>query len=299
MTKPVLSIIIVSYNTKDLTTNCIKSIATDKGLLDIPHEIIIVDNASSDGSQAALEKIKTIKLIKNKQNLGFGTANNQGLKISQGNYILLLNSDTLILKSAISQCLTWLSAHGQAGIVTGQLLNPDQTIQISGGFFPTLSNIFTWSTNLDDLPLVNKIIPPFHPHTPDFYTKDKFFTQDHQQDWVTGAFMLIRKSLIDAVAGFDPNYFMYGEEVELCYRIKKLFPDYQTWYLTTPKIIHIGGASSTNKSHPIIKEYQGVLSFFKKHRPHQYFLVKILLKVNACLRGLIRPKTYLPICSKI
>ena len=310
MTNPILSIIIVSYNTADLTLNCLKSIIQDKGLAQIDYEIIVVDNNSSDDSLTKINQFKTdiktkknisLKLIINKTNHGFGKANNQGLKIASGNYILFLNSDTLILHSAISQSLDWLCSHPESSICTAQLLNHDKTIQASGGFFPNLANIFTWCLSLDDLPLVNKIIKPIHPHTPQFYTKDKFYLSDHRQDWVTGAFFLTRKPLLDKVNGFDENYFMYGEELELAYRIHQITPNNQVWYLIGPQIIHFGRASAVKKLDPILNEYKGFLSFFKKHKPKwQYPLVKVLLKINALIRSIIHfSPVYLQACSKI
>lgn len=284
MNNPLLSIIITNYNTADLTVNCLQSIYQDKGLKDIPFEVIIVDNASTDDSVLKIKKFPVV-LIQNKINSGFGKANNQGFKVAKGNYFLLLNSDTIILHSAISQSLNWLSSHPEAGICTAQLLNSDKTIQMSGGFFPNLFNIFTWALGLDDLPLVNKIISPFHPHTPNFYTHDNFFTKDHPQDWVTGAFMLLRRELIDKTGGFNENYFMYGEELELTYRIHKAFPQLQAWYLVGPQIIHLGGASSKNKQVIFDREYEGIISFFKIHRPkYQLPIIKALLKINQFLQ---------------
>jgi len=300
--KPILSIIIISYNTSQLTLNCIKSIFQDKGLKEIPFEIIVIDNNSLDDSLSQLQKLgKKIILIQNKSNAGFGKANNQGLKIAQGNYILFLNSDTIILHSAISQSLDWLCSHPETSTCTAQLLNQDKTIQASGGFFPNLLNVFTWCFNLDDLPLINNLIKPLHPHTPTFYTHDKFYLKDHPQDWVTGAFMLTRKSLLEKIGGFDENYFMYGEEVELSYRIKKTTSNNQVWYLIGPQIIHIGGASAKNRLDPILNEYRGILSFFQKHKPKwQYQPTKLLLKINAFLRAVIHlSPIYLQACSKI
>lgn len=295
--KPTLSIIVISYNTAKITQDCLDSVFKDKGLCfdlksppsdhTIPTEIIVIDNASTDNSVSLLKKTPHIKLIINKKNTGFARANNQGTKIAQGNYILFLNSDTLILHSSISQSLNWLSSHPEASTCTAQLLNANKSIQASGGFFPNLINVFTWSVGLDDLPFVNKIIPPLHPHTPDFYTKDKFYLSNHRQDWVTAAFMLVRKSSLPRSGPFDPDYFMYSEEIELSYRIKQKNPKTQCWYLIGPQIIHLGGASAKNKADPIINEYRGILSFFKKHRPPFYYqIVKIILNTNACLRSL-------------
>jgi len=303
MIKPVLSIIIISYNTADITINCLKSVLSDKGLefdLDkkytqnepdtIPTEIIVVDNASTDDTTTRLKGLKTkINIIKNSKNLGFSKANNQGFKIASGNYILLLNSDTIINHSAISQSLIWLSTHPEAGVCTGQLLNKDGTVQPTGGFFPNLLNTITWSLFLDDLPFVNKIIPPIHPHPPQFYTKDNFYLKDRQLDWVTGAFMLIRKELVDNTKGFDPNYFMYAEELEWSYRIKQTFPHLQTWYLTWPQITHLGGASATNNTHKLLNEYLGILHFFKKHKPKLAKFARIFLRLGAFIRSLFNP----------
>ena len=300
--KPILSIIIISYNTCDITLNCIKSIFQDKGLKSTPFEIIVIDNDSHDNSVKELKKLGSkIILITNKVNSGFGKANNQGLKIAKGNYILFLNSDTIILHSAISQSLDWLCSHPEASTCTAQLLNKDKSIQASGGFFPNLGNVFTWCLSLDDLPLVNKIIKPLHPHTPVFYTHDKFYLKDHRQDWITGAFMLTRKNLLEKTKGFDESYFMYGEEVELSYRISQSTPNNQVWYLVGPQIIHLGGASATSRLDPIVNEYKGILSFFKKHRPNwQYPIVKFLLKINAFTRAVIHfSPLYLQACSKI
>jgi hypothetical protein len=295
---PILSIIIVSYNTADITLDCLRSIKEDKGLKNIDYEIIVIDNDSKDDSILKIKKFEhslkiencKLKIIQNSINAGFGKANNQGIRIAKGNYILLLNSDTIILHSSISQSLDWLCSHPEASTCTAQLLNKDKTIQASGGFFPNCLNVFAWSIGLDDLPFINKIIKPLHPHTPAFYTRDTFYLKDHQQDWVTGAFMLIRKELLDKVGGFDENYFMYGEEVELSYRIKKVTKNNQVWYLVGPQIIHLGGASATSRLNPILNEYLGILSFFKKHKSNcQYLFVKIIIKINAFLRSLIFP----------
>ncbi|MFA6518518.1 MAG: glycosyltransferase family 2 protein [Candidatus Shapirobacteria bacterium] len=297
--KPILSIIIVSYNVAPFIENCLKSIFADKNLdfngdsknSKTPAELIIVDNHSSDASVSIIKnfqiknclKISNFKLKISHSNQGFSQANNLGVKQAQGNYLLFLNPDTVILHSSISQSLDWLSSHPEALGCTAQLLNTDKTIQPSGGFFPNLLNLFTWSTNLDDLPLTNDLIKPIHPHSPIFYTHPKFYLQDHSQDWLTGACILLRKNAFDQVGGFDQDYFMYGEELELCYRLKKVFPLKKFWYLIGPQITHLGGGSSVNRLNPLINEYHGIIAFFKKHQPSwQLPLAKLLIKFN-CL----------------
>ena len=299
MVKPLLSIIIISYNTSQITLDCLASIFKDKKLSfslaqnsdhTIPAEIILIDNASQDDSVSQIKKkYPLVKIIDNKTNLGFGLANNQGLKIAQGNYLLLLNSDTIILHSAISQSLEWLSSHPESLCCTAQLLNTDKTIQASGGYFPNLFNCFTWLTCLDDLPLINHLIKPFHPHTPNFYTHDNFFTKDHSQDWLTGAFMLFRREPILAVDGFSKKFFMYGEEMEMCYRISKKYPLQTFDYLIGPQIIHLGGKSTKDKQQIFEREYLGIETFFSIHRPKwQLPIIKTLISVNRFLKKCLK-----------
>ncbi len=279
--KPLLSIIIVSYNTSKLTISCIKSILQDSDLKNgnIPFEIIIIDNNSKDDSVAKIENLNlnNLHLIKNSNNPGFGFANNQGFKIAKGQYLLLLNSDTLITNSSISQCLTWLSSHPDCACVSPQLLNTDGSIQETGGYFPNFINILAWRTHLDDLPFFNKIIKPFHPHGPNFYTKDDFYTKDQVLDWLTGAFILTRKSILNKVKGFDETFFMYAEEVDLQYRIKQAFPSLYNQYLSGPKIIHHRGASAKNKSDILLQEKKGIKRFFEIHKPQQLPFLKPFL----------------------
>lgn len=289
--KPILSVIIVNWNTADMTIDCIKSIYADKGLKNIPFEIILVDNASSDDSVAKINKLiksaklDNLKLLVNTDNLGFGKANNQGVKISTGNFLLLLNTDTIILHSAISQSLNWLSSHPEAYGCTAQLLNKDKTIQPSGGYFPNVWNMAALLLHLDDLPLVNSIIPPFHPHSPNFYTHDTYFLKDHPQDWLTGAFMLLRREVFTKVNGFNPEFFMYGEEMEMCYRIHQAYPQMQLWYLVGPQIIHLGGASSKSKQIIFDREYLGFEGFFRMHRSTtEQKVIKLLISINRFLQ---------------
>lgn len=289
MTHPILSIIIPSFNTADLTVNCLKSILADKGLKTTPYEIIVIDNASTDDSVLKIKSLKLshLKLEINSVNVGFSQANNQAITIAKGNYLLFLNSDTIILHSAISQSLDWLSSHPESAGCTAQLLNHDLTIQASGGFFPNLINTFTWCSGLDDLPFINLLIKPIHPHTPNFYTHDNYYTTDHSQDWITGAYLLIRKNLVEAVHGFDANYFMYGEELEMCYRISKMYPQMKFWYLVGPQIIHLGGGSTKSKKQIFDREYQGFQSFFQKHHPRELWLVNRFISLNRFLHSTV------------
>jgi len=284
-----LSIIIINFNTKKITSDCLKSIV--KMTKGIDYEIIVVDNASKDGSVQMLEslrkKIPNLKLINNRENKGFGPGNNQGLRIAKGNYILLLNTDTIIHDNVLSEITSWMDANPDAGIVTCALKNRDGSLQGTGGYFPTLTRVFSWMFFIEDIPLLDSLIKPFHPvhgQSP-FYKGISFFQNKHQQDWITGAFMLMRSEVVKQVGYFDEDYFMYTEEVDYCYRTKK--KEWKVWYLPTWSITHLGGASSTSEF-PILSEYKGIKIFYKKHqKPWQYTLLRGFLKGGALLRMII------------
>jgi len=306
MSYPVLSIIIISYNTKELLEQCIESIIkslTNSRINELKKiEIIVVDNNSKDGTREYLKKLQTtnfkfqtsfkhqtsnIKLqtILNDQNLGFAKANNQGIKIARGEYILLLNSDTKIIeRDFFGKILKFLDSHPKVGILGPQLLWEDGKIQASGGYFPTLERIFFWAFFLDDLPILGNIIHSYHPHTPSFYWKNKYYQNYHQQDWITGACFFIRKEIINKIGVLDEKFFMYVEELEFCYRAKKA--GFETIYYPRAKIIHLGGKSGTSLG-ATIGEFQGLKYFYKKHKPKwQLPILKFLLKTAAFWRFL-------------
>lgn len=280
-----LSIIIVSYNTKKLLEDCLVSIKKNLGKID--YEVIVVDNASSDGSVELIKSYTSrmpLKFIDSGGNIGFGRANNLGMKISKGKYVLLLNSDTIIEKPFLKEMMEWMDKHLKVGITSCALKNADGSLQGTGGYFPTLLRVFSWMFFLEDLPLIDKLIKPFHPmHAYSFFYKGtSFFHQEGERDWVTGAFFLMKKEVIDKVGYFDPEFFMYTEEVDLCYRIKKA--GWKIWYLPKWSIIHYGGASSTSEF-PILSEYKGIKIFYRKRMPSwQYPIVRIFLKLGALIR---------------
>jgi len=300
--KPTLSIIIVSYNTRGLLQRCLQSILRNDRRLEfqgkklalseeekIPAEIIVVDNASSDGTQEYLKKLKVkiprLKIIFNQKNLGFAQANNQGMEIAEGEYVLLLNSDTIIPEGAISQTLLWLANHPEVGVVTCKLLNPDRTIQATGGFFPHLLNLICWAFFLDDLPGINRLIKPYHPHAGRLEWGEKWYQKTRELDWVTGAFLLTRQAVIREVGRLDQGFFMYVEELEWCYRIKKR--GWRIFFYPGAKIIHLGGGSGGSET-AILGEDQGLLRFFALHRPSwQQIFLKFILRAKNLNRWLL------------
>ena len=278
-----LSIVIVSYNTKKLLNSCLFSVFQNTVGLD--YEIIVVDNASSDGSVKLLlrlaKKGTNLKPICNRANVGFGKANNQGIKKAIGKYILFLNSDTLIKDNILGEMVRWMEEHPEVGAATCALKNKDGSLQGTGGYFPNLLRVLTWMFFIDDIPYLDLLIKPFHPmhSSSPFYKNVGHFKKTKEVDWITGAFILARAEALNKIGGFDEGYFMYTEDVDLCYRIKKL--GWKIWYLPNWSIIHLGGSSS-NKEYPLIKEYEGIKIFYRKHKQNwQYPILRILLKVGA------------------
>jgi hypothetical protein len=289
-----VSVVIVSFNTQKLTVDAVNSvIEKTKG---VSLEIIVVDNNSQDGSVNVLTKLagsnKNITLILNSENIGFGEGNNQGIKKAKGKYILLLNSDTLVTDNVIGEMVGWMDRNLKVGIASCSLKNKDGSIQATGGYFPTLPKVFVWMTFLDDLPGISSVLKPFHPmhNLSPFGANTGFYEKDHPMDWVTGAFFLIRGETVRNVGYFDKDYFMYMEEVDYCFRAKKL--GWGIEYLPKWSVIHFGGASSV-KEFSLMSEVSGLKIFYKKHMPSwQFPVLRLFVKMGALLRILIFGKTY-------
>ena len=274
-----LSVIIVNFNTKELLGDCLSSIY--KFTKGVNFEVFVVDNNSKDGSQAMVrEKFPQVKLILNRDNLGFTKANNQGMKIARGNYILLLNSDTYLIENSFKKLLDEAKSLSTLGALGPQLLNQDKSIQQSTGFFPHLPQVFFWMSFIDDLP-GGQYLKPYH------VDHDSFYKKERQVDWITAAAILVPKNVIKKVSVLDEKIFMYGEEIEWCYRIKKA--GYNIYFSPIAKIVHIGrGSSQKIPNKAFIGEYQGVIYFYAKYKSKVSLqIVRLLLKIGALARIII------------
>jgi GT2 family glycosyltransferase len=283
-----ISIIIVNYNTQQLLFECLKSIYNPKlKEMDNLIETIVIDNASSDDSQIMLAKcFPKVKIINNTKNIGFGKANNQGVKIAQGEWVLLLNSDTQFKLDTLKKILLVINQAHWLDVIGCKILNPDGTIQPSAGYFPSLIRITSQMLFWDDLPIVKHYFKPYQ------QSLRKFYSQFHQVDWVTGAFFLISNKLYQKVKGFDESIFMYGEEVELCYRLKafgatiKFNPEIEIFH-------NKGGSSNNGFEAAIIGEYKGLIRIYQKEYPEQLVWCRMILTLGAllrvCLFGMINP----------
>jgi hypothetical protein len=240
-----LSIIIINYNTKELTLSCIESIYKSKPKVDL--EVIVVDNGSNDGSVEALEKLKRIRLIRNKKNLGFSRANNQAIKKARGKYILLLNSDTIVKEGSIDKLFWFAKKRQGVGVVAPRLLNLDGSVQASVFRFPTIRRAIRqyW---LRKKGLLDKYAP----------RADKPI----KVEVVVMAAFLITPEALKKVGLLNEKYFMYFEDLDYCRRVKRA--SLKIYYLPTTEIIHLHGASGGNIKQLILssKIYHGSLRHY-------------------------------------
>jgi N-acetylglucosaminyl-diphospho-decaprenol L-rhamnosyltransferase len=251
--KPDVSVIVVNWNTCDLLAQCLASILDTRGSLEV--EVLVVDNASSDGSQAMVRsRFPGVRLIENKENVGFARANNQAMALSGGRYALMINSDAVATKGAMQALVALADAESRAGIVGAQLLNPNGSFQASYSPFPTLGREFLILTGLGRL-----LRGRWYPSLGAMEDKGPQIV-----DYVEGACLLARRQATQEVGGLDEGYFMYAEEVDWCYAMKQR--GWQVWYQPDARIIHHGGASSCHRQTQREADlYRSRVRFFRKH----------------------------------
>lgn len=251
-----LSIIIVSYKVKELLLNCLHSVHENRDGLDL--EVIVVDNSSEDGSvEMVRELFPETKLVENKQNLGFAHANNQGFFQSNGRNILFLNPDTVVLPDAFKKTVRFIDQHPEVGVVGCKIFNPDGSLQYSCRSFPNLLNYFFESTFLYKIFPRNRIVGKF-------YMTHFDYDQTREVDVVLGAFLLIKREVLKEVGGFDERFFIYSEETDLCYRVRKAGK--KVLFYPGTEIIHYGGSStSLNSMGMVQQEHKSRFLFMRKH----------------------------------
>lgn len=258
-----LSIIIVNYNTKEFLKGCLKSIyETAKN---IKFEICVVDNASDDDSAQMVESnFPDVKLIKNKENFGFAKANNQGIETSTGRYILLLNPDVIVYPGAIEKMVEFMDKNHEAGAIGAKLLNPDGSVQISGYYckFPSVSQVLFFYTALRHISFKIPLLKHRFWHHLDT-------EKPCEVDQPPGACLMIRGSVIEQVGLLDEVFFLFFNDVDLCYRIKKA--GWKIFYYPEAQMLHFGGRSFTSediedKINWSLYSRRGLEDFFKKHQ---------------------------------
>lgn len=277
----VVSVIIISYNTVDLTIRCLTQLYQTQGQ---KLEVFVVDNGSTDKTVETIKsRFNQVKVISNSDNVGFGRANNQAMKLATGKYFLLLNSDCFVEKDTVSTLITAMEAIRNVDVLGCKLLNSDGSLQPSYGYFPNLTRIAALMTFVDNFPVVNRFFPSIHVREPSRYQAAT------NVDWVMGALMLVKREVFEKTGGFDENYFMYGEEVEWMKRARAA--GFRVMYVPQTTAVHIGGASSPNKAPALIGEIVSWKYFFGKYYPSwQRFIMAAFVTLGCGLRILLKPE---------
>ena len=263
-----VSLIIVNWNTRDILSGCLQSIYEQANNLDF--EVIVIDNASTDGSAEMIKKeFPQIVLIENSHNRGFAAANNQGIAITKGRYVLLLNSDTMVLDNATTKTVKFADGYPEAAVVGCKVLNPDRTLQPTCFMFPSILNMLLSATYLYKL-----------------FPRSKFFGRERMTWWdrndvrevdvVTGCFMLVRRKAIEQVGLMDERFFVYGEETDWCYRFKKV--GWKVMFTPDAQIVHYGGQSSKKVAVEMALQLRGsILYFFEKNKSRSEYVFACFL----------------------
>lgn len=279
-----VTIVIVSYNVADLLQECIVSVKEETTC---EYEIIVVDNNSVDNS---VEMVKAnhpdVKLIQNMNNIGFAKANNQAFREAKGRYIFMLNPDTIILEKAVDDLVKFMDEHADAGACGPKVLNPDGSLQPSCHHFPTILMRLIEHTRLRHK-----------------YPKSKVFGKEYmtywnyheikEVDWITGCSLMLRKTVLDQIGTLDENYFMYTEEMDICYRLNKA--GWKVMFYPFVSIIHYWGKSSLDQKEEKQPSdastkylFKTKYYFFKKNYGYAYFT--LLRTIDLIFYGMVLTK---------
>jgi N-acetylglucosaminyl-diphospho-decaprenol L-rhamnosyltransferase len=276
-----LSIIIVSWNTRELLLQCLSSLSDY--LPSLSAETIVVDNASTDGSaQAVEEQFPWVHLITNQENVGFSRANNQAINQSGGHYILLLNPDTEVYPGSLETLVNYLNEHPAVGAVGARILNPDGSLQDSCYPAPSLSRELWRLLHLDAIvPYGTYHMSSWHSETP------------RKVDTLLGACLLLRRDALVNIGLLDEEYFFTGEEIDLCHRLGRA--GWHIHWVPQARVVHYGGQSSKQVAEKSFLFLYGgkILYFRKQHGTLTAALYKLILLVSTLLRLLLAPLAWL------
>ena len=277
--KPVkLSVVIVNYNVRYYLEQCLRSVL--RALVGIPAEVWVVDNASTDGSLEYLcPRFPEVKFIANTENQGFSRANNQAIRQSKGEYVLLLNPDTLVAEDTFRVCLNFLDSHPDVGATGVRMLHPDgRFAPESRRGLPTPFTSFCKMTGLGMLFPNSKLFGRY-------YMRYLDPEQPNPIEVISGAFNMIRRKALDQIGLLDEDFFMYGEDIDLSYRL--LQGGWKNYYLPC-LILHYKGESTEKSSYRYVHVfYEAMLIFFNKHYSKRYWLLGLFIRLAVYVRALI------------
>lgn len=273
-----LSIIIVNYNVKEFLENSLQSIL--KATSRISYEIIVVDNASDDGSIELIKsKFPEVKLIENKENIGFSRANNIALNIARGKYFLLLNPDTIVEEDTFETMLKFFEENKDVGLAGCKIINPDGTLQAGcRRSFPGPWNSFCKVTGLSSLFPKSRIFARYN-----LTYLDENLT--HEVDAISGSFMFLKSEIYKKIGGLDEDFFMYGEDLDWCFRVQQA--GYKVFYVHSTQIIHYKGESTKRSSIDEIRHFYNAMHLFVKKHISSSFVVEAILRIAIIMREIV------------
>jgi len=263
-----VSVVIVNYNSFDLLRNCLSTVI--KHTRNVNYEIIAVDNNSTEGEVDTItNEFENIILIKNSTNEGFGAANNKGLTIAKGKYVLFLNNDTIFFENSIKKVFDFAETLNENSIIGCILLNEDKSLQYSVYDFPSLLNVFTSNFFLYSLFPKSKLFNKYH-------LMNRKINETTEVDVVTGAFLFGTKEKLKEIGGFDERFFFYNEETDLCYRFKQ--NGGKIFYYPKTAITHLKGGTAKKSGWFAYKNQSlSTIKFFQKHFSRFNLIVALIL----------------------
>lgn len=268
-----LSIIIVSWNVRRDLEVCLQSL---RGNQDVAYELIVVDNASHDDTREMLQGYPEVRLIANADNRGFAAANNQGLAVAAGEFILLLNPDTIVPPGALRMLLDFAATKPRAGVIGPRLLNSDGSLQPSCRRFPTVRAALYRHTFLERL-------FPNASATRDYLMADWDHETPRDVDWLSGACMMIRREAYEQIGTLDEGFYWGSEDVDYCFRAHRA--GWDVWYTPQPAVTHAIGRSTTQVIIPtIIRTHRSMQRLYLKHLA-QRPLARVVVSVGIWLRA--------------
>ena len=271
-----LSCIIVNYKNSEPLKDCLASIyQTVQG---IDFEVIIVDNSENDpGLQPLKELYPKAQFISNSSNVGFSKANNQAAKIAQGNILIFLNPDTILSDQAINSMYKHVCSHTEIGALGPKVVNPDGSLQYSCRRYPTL-----WTGLFNRYSILSQLFPE-NRFTSQYLMRDFDHNEIWQVDWLSGCCLMVSKSIFEQSHGFDENYFLFNEDVDLCRTINK--GGKRVIYFPEATVIHqVSTSNSKTTAKVIIQRHLGMMHYFKKYHEGN-FLTRGIINFFISLRG--------------
>lgn len=278
-----LSISIVTYNSAQEVRGCLES--TFRETSPISKEVFVVDNVSNDGTADIVAALfPQVRLVRNQTNVGYAAANNLALRNASGRYFLMLNPDTVVQPSALAETVRFLDANADAGAAGCRVTNPDGTLQMSCRSFPTLAAAF-----FNRKSLATRLLPA-NRLSRRYLMSDWDHKAVRDVDWITGCFLMFRRAALDDVGPFDEDYFLYFEDVDICYRLKQA--GWRVSYVPCGSVMHrIGGSSDKTRAERLRVAghfHDSLARFYRKHYSRKY-----PLPINAAVMAGIRVRRWI------